>query len=53
MPSSDIPLIHPRYVTIERGSHNATIEIQIGENGFLKSNAAFLVRLDTVQVESK
>ena len=53
MPSSDIPLIYPRYVTIERGSHNATIEIQIGENGFLKSNAAFLVRLDTVQVESK
>ena len=53
MPSSDVPLIYPGYVTIGSGSYNATVEIQIGENGFLKSNAAFLVRVNSVQVESK
>ena len=46
-------MIYPATLLMPTGVTNSTITIQIAENSFLKNGAAFIVRLNSVQVESK
>lgn len=52
-PISEVNLSHPGYVTISTGSFNSTIQIQISENSFLRSDASFLITITSVHLQSE
>ena len=53
MPSNDIELNHSGYVTLSNSSYNATIYIGISESSFVRSDAAFVVTITSVQLQSE
>ena len=53
VPSNDVTLSYPGVVTIANASFNSTIEIQISENSFLRTDAAFLIVLNSTQLDGE
>ena len=53
VPSNDVIFSYPGFITIANASFNSTIEIEISESSFLRSDAAFLVTLNSAKLNSK
>lgn len=52
-PSSNNVFSSPDHLEMPTAAYNASIEIQISENSFLQSDAAFLITITSVQLESE